>query len=111
MLMTVGSVSMAVHAAPKDDQAICGRGPAIVTTWQCGSEDSTGYCTLWGVDVSGSGRWGEQSIFVIEGPESVDRVGYDVACKDGRCARPWYSVCSTPVTHSRPTRLEALLRP
>lgn len=69
-----------------------------MATWQCSDLDGEAFCTLWGVDVARVGRWGKQSVFVIDGPKSVERVGFEDACRGGRCSRPEYSVCSIPVS-------------
>jgi hypothetical protein len=108
-LVIVGIVlaSTVAHARPPLDRAICGGGGAIVSTWRCGDSGSDEYCTLWGVDVARSGQWGQQSLFAIERPHGVERVEFDEACRDGRCSRPEYAVCSIPVSESVD---EALLR-
>lgn len=109
--LTSACASCLGHAQPVSDTAICGGMTAIVATWTCGESAKSSLCTLWGVDVTGTGRWNDKSLFVVEGPKSVARVSYEEACQDGRCSRPEYSVCSTPVAHAKQTRLEVLLRP
>jgi hypothetical protein len=105
----IACISGAAQAGPDDDTAICGGQTAIVATWACGAVDTGELCTLWGVDTTHSGRWTDKSLFVVEGPKSAKRVAYAEACRDNRCSRPQYSVCSTPVSRGTPTPLETLL--
>lgn len=107
IFLGVACVSTIGHAGPSTDEAICGGASAIVATWPCDSSGD-GYCTLWGVDSAHSGRWEEQSIFVVEGAKSVDRLAFKDACSNGRCSRPEYSVCSTPVSKTVTRALSAM---
>lgn len=106
----IACVFGSAKAGPDGDSAICGGQTAIVASWACGDVDSGGLCTLWGVDTMRSGQWTDKSLFVIEGPKFAKRVAYAEACRDDRCSRPQYSVCSMPVEGGPPTTLEALLR-
>lgn len=110
IFFAMACVSGATQAQLENDSAICGGQTAIVAIWPCGNVDSGEICTLWGVDTERSGRWTDKSRFVIESPKSVKQVSYAQACRDGRCSRPEYAVCSLPVSYGKPTKLEALLR-
>lgn len=108
--ISIGCFWATAQAAPENEAAICGGQTAIVAVWECGAPGSGEFCTLWGVDTPRAGQWTDQSLFVIEEPNSVRRVGYEEACIGGRCSRPYYAICSIPVSHGKSAQLDTLLR-